>query len=106
MAQDNIIGLQVAEKMGELEAEISVPIISKEKLIGILNLGHKEGKEIYSSEDLELLSTLANQAAIAIRKRADFMKILSSPRILSAGRTGFLPWDYLPPDSRTKFAIP
>src|SRR5207344_3365463 len=49
-----------------LDAEISVPIISKQKLIGFLNLGHKEGKEIYSSEDLELLSTLANQAAIAI----------------------------------------
>ncbi len=66
MAQDKTTGLQVAKKMGELEAEISVPIISKEKLIGILNLGHKEGKEIYSNEDLELLSTLANQAAIAI----------------------------------------
>ena len=66
MAQDQMPGLQVAEKMNELEAEISVPISSKEKLIGILNLGHKQGKEIYSSEDLELLSTLANQAAIAI----------------------------------------
>ena len=66
MAQDKISGLRVAEKMSELEAEISVPIISKEKLIGILNLGHKEEKEIYSSEDLELLSTLTNQAAIAI----------------------------------------
>ena len=66
MAQDKMSGLQVAEKMSELEAEVSVPITSKEKLIGILNLGHKEGKEIYSSEDLELLSTLANQAAIAI----------------------------------------
>ena len=65
MAKD-IIGLQVAEKMGELKAELSVPIISKQNLIGILNLGHKEEKEIYSSEDLELLSTLANQAAIAI----------------------------------------
>ena len=65
MAKD-IIGLQVAEKMGELEAEISVPIISKQNLIGILNLGHKEEKQIYSSEDLELLSTLANQAAIAL----------------------------------------
>ncbi len=66
MAQDKMSGLQVAEKMSELEAEVSVPITSKERLIGILNLGHKEGKEIYSSEDLELLSTLANQAAIAI----------------------------------------
>ena len=66
MAQDKMSGLQAAEKMSELDAQISVPIISKEKLIGILNLGHKEEKEIYSSEDLELLSTLANQAAIAI----------------------------------------
>jgi two-component system NtrC family sensor kinase len=66
MVQDKMSGVKVAEKMGELGAEISVPIISKEKLIGILNLGRKEEKEIYSSEDLELLSTLANQAAIAI----------------------------------------
>jgi two-component system, NtrC family, sensor kinase len=66
MAQDKTSGLEIAEKMSELEAEVSVPITSKDKLIGILNLGHKEEKEIYSSEDLELLSTLANQAAIAI----------------------------------------
>jgi len=54
------------ETMSKLGAEISLPIVSKEKLIGILNLGHKEDKTIYSNEDLELLSTLTNQAAIAI----------------------------------------
>ena len=57
---------QTIETMDKLGAEISLPIISKEKLIGILNLGHKEDKSLYSDEDLELLSTLANQAAIAI----------------------------------------
>jgi len=66
MAPENPNAQRVAGRMGDLDAEISVPIISKDKLIGILNLGHKDGKEIYSSEDLELLSTLANQAAIAI----------------------------------------
>jgi signal transduction histidine kinase len=66
MSQDGVFELRVAKKMAEIEAEISVPIMSKGKLIGILNLGHKEEKEIYSSEDLELLSTLANQAAIAL----------------------------------------
>ena len=63
------VGLQMpqtVELMRTLGAEISLPIISKGKLIGILNLGHKEDKTIYSNEDLELLSTLANQAAIAI----------------------------------------
>jgi signal transduction histidine kinase len=52
--------------MSKLGAEISLPIISKQKLIGILNLGHKEDKTLSSNEELELLSTLANQAAIAI----------------------------------------
>jgi signal transduction histidine kinase len=66
MAREDLTAQSTADRMGRLEAEISVPIVSKQKLIGILNLGHKESKEIYSSEDLELLSTLANQAAIAI----------------------------------------
>jgi two-component system, NtrC family, sensor kinase len=66
MARDGAERERTARRMGQLDAEISLPIISKDKLIGILNLGHKEEKDIYSSEDLELLSTLANQAAIAI----------------------------------------
>jgi len=57
---------QTIQTMNDLGAEISLPIMSKGRLIGILNLGHKEDKTIYSNEDLELLSTLANQAAIAI----------------------------------------
>ena len=57
---------QTIEAMEKMGAEISLPIISKDRLIGILNLGHKDDKTIYSKEDLELLSTLTNQAAIAI----------------------------------------
>ena len=57
---------QTAERMIQLGAEVSVPIMSKNKLAGILNLGRKGDGQIYSSEDLEFLSTLANQAAIAI----------------------------------------
>ena len=57
---------QTIETMSKLGAEISLPIISKGNLIGILNLGHKDDKTLYSNEDLELLSTLANQTAIAL----------------------------------------
>jgi two-component system NtrC family sensor kinase len=57
---------QTVETMTKLGAEISLPIMSKDRLIGVLNLGHKEDRTLYSNEDLELLSTLANQAAIAI----------------------------------------
>jgi len=57
---------EVVKKMSLLEAEVSIPFISKEQLIGMINLSHKFNKDIYSHEDIELLSTLANQTAIAI----------------------------------------
>jgi signal transduction histidine kinase len=56
----------VIKKMSLLEAEMSIPLISKGQLIGMINLGYKFNKDIYSHEDIELLSTLANQTAIAI----------------------------------------
>jgi signal transduction histidine kinase len=57
---------EVIEQMALVEAEVSIPLISKKELIGILNLSHKLNKDIYSQEDIELLTTLANQTAIAI----------------------------------------
>ncbi len=57
---------EVINKMSVLEAEVSIPLIAKGQLIGMINLGYKFSKDIYSHEDLELLSTLANQTAIAI----------------------------------------
>ena len=56
----------VVNGMSLLEAEVSIPFISKGQLIGMINLSHKFTKDIYSDEDIELLSTLANQTAIAI----------------------------------------
>jgi two-component system nitrogen regulation sensor histidine kinase GlnL len=56
----------VIKKMSILEAEVSIPLISKGQLVGMINLGYKFNKDIYSHEDIELLSTLANQTAIAI----------------------------------------
>ena len=56
----------VVNKMSLLEAEATIPFISKGQLVGMMNLGYKFTKDIYSHEDIELLSTLANQTAIAI----------------------------------------
>lgn len=57
---------KVVERLASLEAEVCIPFISKGKLIGMINLGHKFNREIYSHEDIELLNTLANQTAIAV----------------------------------------
>ena len=56
----------VIEQMGLLGAEVSIPLISKGQLTGMINLSQKFDKDIYYHEDIELLSTLANQTAIAI----------------------------------------
>ena len=56
----------IVNEMSLLEAEVSIPFISKGQLIGMINLSHKFTKDVYSHEDIELLSTLANQTAIAI----------------------------------------
>jgi signal transduction histidine kinase len=56
----------VIKKMSLLESEVSIPFISKGQLVGMINLSHKFTKDIYSHEDIELLTTLANQTAVAI----------------------------------------
>jgi signal transduction histidine kinase len=56
----------VINTMFRLEAEVSIPLISKGQLIGMINLSHKLTKDVYSHEDIELLGTLANQTTIAI----------------------------------------
>jgi signal transduction histidine kinase len=56
----------VVQQMDLIEAEVSIPLISKGHLIGIINLSYKFNKDFYSHEDIELLTMLANQTAIAI----------------------------------------
>ena len=47
-------------------AAVAIPAFSRDKLIGILFLGEKLSGESYSSEDLDLLLTMASEAGIAI----------------------------------------
>ena len=48
------------------EAALLLPMYSREKLIGIIDLGQKKSGELYVHEDMELLATLANQSATAL----------------------------------------
>jgi len=68
----------VIQQMSLLEAEVSIPLISKRQLIGIINLSHKFNKDVYYQEDIELLTTLANQTAIAIENARLFEDLKKS----------------------------
>lgn len=50
----------------ESKSVLSVPLIIKGEVIGVINLTDKHGDEKFSEHDLKLLTTLASQAAIAI----------------------------------------
>jgi signal transduction histidine kinase len=57
---------EVVEQMASFGVEVCIPLLAKGKLIGIVALGPKGGGKMYSQEDLDMLTTLANQACIAI----------------------------------------
>lgn len=62
-ADDLDLALQELDMVG---ASLIVPIRIERNLIGILALGEKVSGEIFDAKELELLSVLANQAAISL----------------------------------------
>jgi len=57
---------QAYAQMTALNASVLVPSFIQERLIGFLVLGEKRSGQIFTTEDLNVFSTLANQAALAI----------------------------------------
>ncbi len=51
---------------GSVSSAISMPLLNKKSVIGVLNLSKLRGKPSYNQSDLELISVLCGQAAIAI----------------------------------------
>ena len=49
-----------------LEAEVCLPLINKQQLLGFCTLGPRDNPNSYSSQDLDLLLTLSREAAIAL----------------------------------------
>jgi len=59
----------------ELKSIISVPLKIKNEVIGVINTDNKREGDVFSADDLQLLSTFANQAAIAIQNAQLHQKV-------------------------------
>ena len=70
------------DMMTGLQAEVCLPLIYMDRLIGFINLGHKSQEEMYYREDLDLLNTLANQLAIAIENANLYENLKKSQNIM------------------------
>lgn len=62
----NSVGDEIVKEMEFLDAAVVVPSFVQDRLIGFLVLGNKKSNRLYTESDLDILSTLANQAALAI----------------------------------------
>ncbi len=58
-----------------LHAALIVPMISETKLIGMIVLGQKKSGELFVHEDLELLTTIANQSVTALENAKSYEEI-------------------------------
>jgi two-component system sensor histidine kinase AtoS len=50
----------------KIDSEVIIPLFYRGELGGLLSLGEKQSADIFSREDLNLLATLGNQAAVAL----------------------------------------
>jgi putative nucleotidyltransferase with HDIG domain len=60
------------EKLG---CAVCVPSFNKERLIGFLLLGAKASGEAYTAEELELLSTISSEAAMALENAKNLVEL-------------------------------
>jgi serine phosphatase RsbU (regulator of sigma subunit) len=64
-----------------LAAELMLPLNYKEEMRGIISLGRKKSGKMFTPEDLDLLSTMANQSAVALENAKLFEENLEKGRM-------------------------
>lgn len=63
------------ESMKKIEAALCLPLFIEEKISGMIVMGNKLSGEPYSTQDIELLNTLSNQASIALQNAKSYSEI-------------------------------
>ena len=64
-----------------LNAILMVPLIYKDKVIGLLNLGEKKSGKFYTREDINLIKTVAGQGAVAIENARMVEQVVEKERM-------------------------
>jgi signal transduction histidine kinase len=64
-SEDNGKGF-IVQYLRDIDAAVALPLFSKDRMIGVLTLGEKQGGAPYAPGDIDLLETLSGHAAVAI----------------------------------------
>lgn len=68
----------------EMRATLAIPLVYQGDVMGLLALGHKKSGHFYSREDVDLLSTMADQAAVAIENATTHEEVVRYAEELAA----------------------
>ncbi len=77
---------EVLTDMVAIDAVLAIPMHFEQRLVGFLALDEKESGRFYSTEDLELLTTLASQAAVALENAWAYHALAETNRELREAR--------------------
>ncbi|MEW6008884.1 MAG: ATP-binding protein [Candidatus Omnitrophota bacterium] len=74
----SLVAEQIEYQMENLKSAVVVPCLVEDSLLGFLVLGDKKTGRMYTQADLNVLSTLANQAALAIENAQFYEEVKST----------------------------
>ncbi len=75
--------LQLATTLARQQSEVCAPLRTQDRLLGFILLGKKRNRDIYSSEDLQLLSTLGTEVAVALENARLYTELHASQIMLA-----------------------
>jgi PAS domain S-box-containing protein len=85
---------ELQAEFSRLGVEVIVPLIEQEQVIGLVSIGPKRSGDPYFSDDADLLATLANQSAVAIRNAQTHQRVVQMneelQKILSTIESGVI----------------
>ncbi len=63
------------ENMRKIEANICLPLIFRDKIVGIIVLGEKRSGDPYFKQDIELLNNLSHQVSVAVENARLYLEV-------------------------------
>ncbi|PIP08811.1 MAG: hypothetical protein COX51_02360, partial [Syntrophobacteraceae bacterium CG23_combo_of_CG06-09_8_20_14_all_50_8] len=66
---------EILQFFNDLKTTMIIPMLSQKRLLGMIALGNKKSGELLVHEDMELLTTIANQAVTAIENAHAYEEI-------------------------------
>jgi PAS domain S-box-containing protein len=77
---------QVSGVFDRLDAALLIPMVLRNTLIGIISVGEKGSRDLYSDKDVDFLTTIGGQVAVATGNAILYSEVMAHNQVLSEAR--------------------